>query len=330
MHYWQGRCLTYLMTVAFILLACTQRTPPESASIGELRYRDGTPVQPLVVGVGTVTILQAPVKLEPPHLQGVQYRWQELRLETTGAGVRETPDHTRAGEMVGLPPDQGGEYHAPAQGGTIHLILSVWYKDRLLARRSFPIDVVDTDLLDFSVPEGTRVHLSVDQPATGERTLPGSPPPASGAQESPARAPMLLSPAARTVPDALPPSARSVEDPQALAVTIRSPQGGESVPHVMTVEGQVRALHAGEHLALLVRPIADPQELQAWVVQSNPERHLDGTWSSTPVVLGLPDDLAGSPVRLCVLMTPEPLVRGQHLAEFPPATSSYCVEVRRR
>jgi len=309
MH-WLGRCLIYLIAVTLMLLVVRQRAPTESASIDDLRYQDGTPVQPLAVGVGTVTVLQAPVKLEPPYLQ-VEYRWQEVRLEQTRAGVRETTDPRRAGQMVVERGEPKGHYSAPAQRGAITLRLFVWYKDRLLAYRSFPIDVVD-------------------QPATGERTLPGSPPPASDAQESPARVPLLLSPAAGMGSDTWPPSARSVEDPQALAVTIRSPQGGESVPHVMTVEGQVRALQAGEHLALLVRPIADPQETQAWVVQSTPDRHLDSTWSSTPVMLGLADDSAGSPVRLCVLITTEPLARGQHLAEVPPATSSYCVDVRSR
>jgi hypothetical protein len=98
----------------------------------------------------------------------------------------------------------------------------------------------------------------------------------------------------------------------------------------MSVEGKVRALQPGEHLALLVRATAAPADTQPWVVQTSPHNGLDGTWASMSVFMGFLDDPPGTPVRLCVLIATEPLSRGQYWTALPAASASYCVDVRRR
>lgn len=320
----QALRITLLAAAALLLLVCTPRAPTESASIvafldpagksitplvvGVSTQMFGQPITPLVVGVSTQTFLRAVVNLNPPRLP-VEYRWEWLRLEQTAHGVRETADY--AGEVVYSPSKPGGEYFASAQPGRIRLTFSVRYKGRTLVHGDLPVEVVATRVAGGNAP-------AVSLPA-----LPGAP-------AQPASEPTRPPPPGHPPQASAPPLPNQSEDAaRGLAVIITSPQGGARVSQVMTVEGKVRALRTEEHLVLFVRSTAAPEESQPWIVQASPQRSPDGTWASTPVFMGLPDDLPGGPVRLCILITAELLSRGQDRDKLPSVPDSYCIDVRR-
>lgn len=302
-----GLRIMLMAAASLLLLACTEKAPAERAWIAELLSSEGTKLERLAVG--TQTFIRVDVQLHPPGLP-VRYDWALGRVEATEHGLRLTPGPEHAGEIAALPQEPGGYYQAPAQSGTINVTLIVRYNGESLTRKSFKLEVVD-------------------ERAAGASALPSSPTASPGAPEPPGRDQGLLTPVAGTLQDTPPPPDKAEEGPWALAVNIRRPQAGARVPAVITAEGSVRALRAGEHLALLVRPAADPTEAQPWVVQASPRRHPDGTWTSAPVLIGFPDDLLGAPFSLCVVITSEELSPGQRWTEFPSAVFSYCVPVRR-
>lgn len=111
-------------------------------------------------------------------------------------------------------------------------------------------------------------------------------------------------------------------------VSIVDPSDGTGVDQIITVSGRVRKLSDRESLTIFARPIpSDPS--QSWWVQSPPNIGSDGSWTSSPVYIGLPDDRTGLPFRICAGIMTKRYQRGDQLRELPSGPKT-CVNVRRR
>lgn len=187
--------------------------------------------------------------------------------------------------------EPAGFYTAPTTPGYTTVTLVVLLKGKAIAQKSFPLEIVGAGA---APTEGTAHGQPVEPPPAGPTPAPSSP--------------------------VLPP------EPELKAVSISSPTGGTAVGQVITVTGRVRELNPGEHLVLLVRPVPDSPTYR-WEVQPPPDLRED-IWSSQPVFIGLTDDPAGLPFRLCAVITPQPEPRGAQRPALPPGPS-YCIDVRR-
>lgn len=108
--------------------------------------------------------------------------------------------------------------------------------------------------------------------------------------------------------------------PKTKTINITSPKDGEKVGMVTTVQFSAPKPEQGKYLVVFVRPLPnDPN--QEWWVQSRPIRQVDGTWSSSPVYVGISSDKPGTPFVISVVLTDKPHSRGDHLPIPPPGIS---------
>lgn len=79
---------------------------------------------------------------------------------------------------------------------------------------------------------------------------------------------------------------------------------------------------------VLVRPVpGDPE--QSWWVQPYPLLKADGTWEGYAWV-GVNPDPAGTPFRICAIISYERLSTGRYGKEPPPSIASQCLSVTRQ
>jgi hypothetical protein len=107
-------------------------------------------------------------------------------------------------------------------------------------------------------------------------------------------------------------------------ITITRPSRGDTVQNVITVLGNARKLTQNERIIVLAQAVLPDQR---WWVQSLAVLRADGSWSSSPVYIGLPDD-HNLAFRLCAVITTSDLQRGQTLTELPSG-QNFCTEIRR-
>jgi hypothetical protein len=112
------------------------------------------------------------------------------------------------------------------------------------------------------------------------------------------------------------------------SVRITYPQDGDRVELETAVSGNYSGLQPGRtpYLYVLIKPLPENPEI-GWFVQNPVVLNPDGTWQNA-CYIGLPEDVPGTPFKICAVISSELLLPNQQLAQ-PPQGPIHCISVSR-